>query len=64
MVGFRSPPAPANASRLFIPMSFSHYTSGQERKLQDLEMELATRTKDVKARLAQLNVQVRELNGG
>ncbi|XP_073922760.1 centrosomal protein of 164 kDa isoform X3 [Castor canadensis] len=29
----------------------------QERKLQDLEMELATRTKDVKARLAQLNVQ-------
>ncbi|ERE75215.1 hypothetical protein H671_4g12820 [Cricetulus griseus] len=29
----------------------------QERKLQDLEVELTTRTKDVKARLAQLNVQ-------
>ncbi|XP_047374781.1 centrosomal protein of 164 kDa isoform X3 [Sciurus carolinensis] len=29
----------------------------QERKLQDLEMELETRTKDIKARLAQLNVQ-------
>ncbi|XP_040585781.1 centrosomal protein of 164 kDa isoform X7 [Mesocricetus auratus] len=29
----------------------------QERKLQDLEMELTTRTKDVKARLAQLDVQ-------
>ncbi|XP_051053251.1 centrosomal protein of 164 kDa [Phodopus roborovskii] len=29
----------------------------QERKLQDLEVELTTRTKDVKARLAQLDVQ-------
>lgn len=29
----------------------------QERKLQDLEAELSSRTKDVKARLAQLNVQ-------
>ncbi|XP_037592608.1 centrosomal protein of 164 kDa isoform X17 [Cebus imitator] len=29
----------------------------QERKLQDLEMELETRAKDVKARLAQLEVQ-------
>ncbi|XP_029399017.1 centrosomal protein of 164 kDa isoform X2 [Mus pahari] len=29
----------------------------QERKLQDLEVELSSRTKDVKARLAQLNVQ-------
>ncbi|XP_061059573.1 centrosomal protein of 164 kDa isoform X9 [Eubalaena glacialis] len=29
----------------------------QERKLQDLEVELETRTKDVKARLAQLDVQ-------
>uniref|UniRef100_A0A2K6SKT2 Centrosomal protein 164 n=1 Tax=Saimiri boliviensis boliviensis TaxID=39432 RepID=A0A2K6SKT2_SAIBB len=29
----------------------------QERKLQDLEMELETRAKDVKARLAQLDVQ-------
>lgn len=28
-----------------------------ERKLQDLEVELSSRTKDVKARLAQLNVQ-------
>ena len=33
----------------------------QEKKLQDLEAELETRTKDVKARLAQLDVQVREL---
>uniref|UniRef100_A0A8C9K1N6 Centrosomal protein of 164 kDa n=1 Tax=Panthera tigris altaica TaxID=74533 RepID=A0A8C9K1N6_PANTA len=32
----------------------------QERKLQHLEVELETRTKDVKARLAQLDVQVRE----
>lgn len=32
----------------------------QERKLQDLEVELETRTKDVKARLSQLDVQVRE----
>ena len=38
----------------------STYTSVQERKLQDLEVELETRTKDVKARLAQLDVQVRE----
>ncbi|KAG3286625.1 hypothetical protein H1C71_010221 [Ictidomys tridecemlineatus] len=29
----------------------------QERKLQDLEMELESRTKDIKARLAQLNIQ-------
>ncbi|XP_036048001.1 centrosomal protein of 164 kDa isoform X2 [Onychomys torridus] len=29
----------------------------QERKLQDLEVELTTRTKDIKARLAQLDVQ-------
>ncbi|XP_064338158.1 centrosomal protein of 164 kDa isoform X10 [Camelus dromedarius] len=29
----------------------------QERKLQDLEVELETRTKDVKARLAQLDIQ-------
>ncbi|XP_076781107.1 centrosomal protein of 164 kDa isoform X7 [Arvicanthis niloticus] len=29
----------------------------QERKFQDLELELSSRTKDVKARLAQLNVQ-------
>ncbi|XP_064125085.1 centrosomal protein of 164 kDa isoform X8 [Loxodonta africana] len=29
----------------------------QERKLQDLEVELETRTKDIKARLAQLDVQ-------
>ncbi|XP_058433088.1 centrosomal protein of 164 kDa isoform X5 [Marmota monax] len=29
----------------------------QERKLQDLEMELENRTKDIKARLAQLNIQ-------
>ncbi|XP_028639613.1 centrosomal protein of 164 kDa isoform X2 [Grammomys surdaster] len=29
----------------------------QERKLQDLELELSSRTKDVKARLTQLNVQ-------
>uniref|UniRef100_A0A667ILW6 Centrosomal protein of 164 kDa n=1 Tax=Lynx canadensis TaxID=61383 RepID=A0A667ILW6_LYNCA len=32
----------------------------QERKLQNLEVELETRTKDVKARLAQLDIQVRE----
>uniref|UniRef100_A0A8C8Y140 Centrosomal protein of 164 kDa n=1 Tax=Panthera leo TaxID=9689 RepID=A0A8C8Y140_PANLE len=32
----------------------------QERKLQHLEVELETRTKDVKARLAQLDIQVRE----
>lgn len=38
----------------------STYTSVQERKLQELEVELETRTKDVKARLAQLDVQVRE----
>ncbi|XP_069894661.1 centrosomal protein of 164 kDa isoform X8 [Dipodomys merriami] len=34
-----------------------HRYREQERKLQDLEMELKTRSKDVKARLAQLNVQ-------
>lgn len=32
----------------------------QERKLQDLEVELETRAKEVKAWLAQLDVQVRE----
>ncbi|XP_021526849.2 centrosomal protein of 164 kDa isoform X4 [Aotus nancymaae] len=34
-----------------------HRHREQERKLQDLEMELETRAKDVKARLAQLEVQ-------
>ncbi|XP_042538857.1 centrosomal protein of 164 kDa isoform X3 [Dipodomys spectabilis] len=34
-----------------------HRYREQERKLQDLEMELKTRSKDVKARLAQLSVQ-------
>nr|BAC86384.1 unnamed protein product [Homo sapiens] len=33
----------------------------QERKLQDLELDLETRAKDVKARLALLEVQVRDL---
>lgn len=36
----------------------STYISAQERKFQDLEGELEARTKDVKARLAQLDVQV------
>lgn len=35
----------------------STYISAQERKFQDLEGELEARTKDVKARLAQLDVQ-------
>ncbi|KAM4827964.1 centrosomal protein of 164 kDa isoform 2-T3 [Thomomys bottae] len=34
-----------------------HRYREQERKLQDLEMELKTRSKDIKTRLAQLNVQ-------
>lgn len=45
-------------------MSFSLPYFGQERKLQDLEVELAARTKDVKARLAQLDAQVREAEAG
>lgn len=44
-------------------MSFSLPYLCQERKLQDLEVDLATRTKDVKARRAQLDVQVREGDG-
>lgn len=43
-----------------IHIILSTCTSVQERKLQDLEVELETRTKDVKARLAQLDVQVQE----
>lgn len=38
-------------------MSFCLPFFCQERKLQDLELELSSRIKDVKARLAQLNVQ-------
>lgn len=53
------PPVPQ-----LTPFTFSiPWTFCQERKLQDLEVELTTRTKDVKARLAQLDVQVREGNG-
>lgn len=44
----------------FHTMSFSLPYFCQERKLQDLEVDLTTRTKDVKARRAQLDVQVRE----
>lgn len=50
----------ARAWALAACLSFSLRTLVQERKLQDLEVELETRTKDVKARLAQLDVQVRE----
>ncbi|XP_012932043.1 centrosomal protein of 164 kDa isoform X2 [Heterocephalus glaber] len=34
-----------------------HRHRDQERKLQDLEVELETRTKDIKARMAQLDIQ-------
>lgn len=45
---------------LSTPTSFAPPVSVQERKLQDLEVELETRTKDVKAKLAHLGLQVRE----
>lgn len=55
-------------SSCFVPfytyVFLSTCASVQERKLQDLEVELETRTKDVKARLSQLDVQVREWGGG
>lgn len=49
----------ADASPPFYITLFSTFASVQERKLQDLEVELETRVKDVKARLAQLDIQVR-----
>lgn len=54
------PPVPQlTPFTLSTPMSFCLRYLCQERKFQDLELELSSRTKDVKARLAQLNVQVR-----
>lgn len=63
--GSGTPPAPsANAVHSFYTYIFlSTYASVQERKLQDLEVELETRTKDVKATLTKLDIQVRESGG-
>lgn len=51
-----------------VPFLHIHFSlqlcSVQERKLQDLEVELETRAKEVRARLAQLDVQVRAWGGG
>lgn len=61
----RNPSCPsANAVHSFYTCIFlSAYASVQERKLQELEVELETRTKDVKATLTQLDIQVRESGG-
>lgn len=45
-------------------MFFSIFASLQERKLRDLEVELETRAKAVKARVAELDIQVRAWGGG
>lgn len=55
-----APVSQLNAFHLSTPTPSCLPYFFQERKLQDLEVELSSRTKDVKARLAQLNVQVRE----
>ena len=56
-----TPPGPQLGPGHWLHSHLSLYLhSVQERKLQDLEVELETRTKDVKARMAQLDVQVRE----
>lgn len=61
--GSFSYPSANNLSRFLHPcLSLPYF--GQERKLQDLEVELAARTKDIKARLAQLDAQVREAEAG
>lgn len=61
----RTPPVTQLKSRaLSVLTFFLHLCSVQERKLQELELDLETRAKDVKARLAQLDIQVREWGGG
>lgn len=59
-VGPDLPPAPSAHALHSSYAYIFHSISVQERKLQDLEVELETRTKDVKAKLAQLDLQVRE----
>lgn len=54
----------AGASPPLCITLFSTFASLQERKLQGLEVELEARVKDVKARLAQLDLQVRAWRGG
>lgn len=59
-----SPAPSADALCSFFTYIFlSTCASVQEKKFQDLEVELETRTKDVKARLAQLDIQVRQAVG-
>lgn len=54
------PPAPSAHALHSFNTSFTLPICAQERRLQDLEEELETRTKDVKAKLAELDLQVGE----
>lgn len=58
----RTSPAPQLKAALhpfYSYMFFSTFASLKERKLRDLEVEFETRAKDVKASVAELDIQVR-----